>query len=160
MDVNGITDPASIKTGQVLIIPLERVITPGPTPTATLPPPWPAPNQLGPADGQTFNAADTVTLQWTAVGTLRANEFYIVNVEDVTCNCAHVYRQATSETKLRVPSSFRQTDNALHVFRWTVTTGHLRSTDAAQPKYDSAGGTSPIRDFIWMGGTVSVSPTP
>ncbi len=160
MDVNGISDPASIRTGQVLIIPLERVITPGPTPTATLPPPWPAPNQLLPSDGQTFNASDTVTLQWTAVGRLRANEFYIINVEDVTCNCARIYRQSTSETKLIVPSTFRQTDDRLHVFRWTVTTGHLRSADTAQPQYDSAGATSPIRDFIWMGGTVNVTPTP
>ena len=158
MDVNGITDPGSITAGQELIIPLERVVTAGPSPTATLPPPWPAPNQLLPADGQTFNAADTVTLQWTAVGTLRVDEAYVVNVEDVTCNCARIYRQATTETKLIVPSTFRQTEAMLHVFRWTVTTGHLRGGDTAQPQYDSAGATSPIRDFIWMGG--SVSPTP
>ena len=158
MDVNGISDPAAITAGQVLIIPLERVVTPGPSPTATLPPPWPAPNQLLPTDGQTFNAADVVTLQWTAVGTLRADEFYIVNIEDVTCNCARIYRQATTETKLIVPSTFRQTEAVLHVFRWTVTTGHLRAGDTAQPQYDSAGATSSIRDFIWMGGTVPPTP--
>jgi LysM repeat protein len=152
MDVNGLTDPGSITAGQVLIIPLERVITPGPSPTATLPPPWPAPNQLVPADGQSFNASDVVTLQWTAVGTLRADEFYIVNVEDVTCNCARTYRQATTETKLIVPATFRHTDATLHVYRWTVTTGHLRAGDTALPQYDSAGASSPIRDFIWMGG--------
>ena len=160
MDVNGITDPASIRAGQTLIIPLERVVTPGPTPTPTSPPPWPAPNQLLPADGQSFNAGDAVTLQWTAVGTLRENEYYIVNVEDVTCNCARIYRRATTETRLIVPANFRQTDNALHVYRWTVTTGHLRPGDSAQPQYDSAGATSPIRDFIWMGGTTNVTPTP
>src|SRR5690606_18645691 len=43
-EVNGISDPTSIREGQVLIIPLERRVTPGPTPTATAPPPWPAPN--------------------------------------------------------------------------------------------------------------------
>ena len=158
MDVNGISDPASIRTGQVLIIPLERAVTPGPSPTPTSPPPWPAPNQLLPADGQTFNAGDVVTLQWTAVGTLRASEFYYLSVEDVTCNCAHIFRQATTETKLLVPGSFRQTDSALHVYRWTVTTVHQTSADNAQPQYESAGATSPIRDYIWMGG--SVTPTP
>ena len=158
MDVNGISDPAAITAGQVLIIPLERVVTPGPSPTPTPPPPWPAPNQLLPADGQTFNAGDVVTVQWTAVGTLRTNEYYIVNVEDVTCNCARVLRQATTETKLIVPGTFRHTDNSLHVYRWTVTTGHLRAGDTALPQYDSAGASSPIRDFVWMGG--SITPTP
>ena len=38
MEVNGITDPESIRVDQVLIIPLERRVTPGPTPTATT---WP-----------------------------------------------------------------------------------------------------------------------
>jgi LysM repeat protein len=158
MDVNGITDPAAITAGQVLVIPLERIVTAGPSPTATLPPPWPAPNQLLPTDGQTFNASDVVTLQWTAVGTLRANEYYIVNVQDVTCNCARVFRQATTETKLTVPSTFRHTDNSLHVYRWTVTTGHLRAGDTTLPQYDSAGASSPIRDFVWMGGTVAPTP--
>ncbi len=157
MDVNGITDPGSITAGQVLIIPLERAVTPGPTPTATLPPPWPAPNQLLPADGQTFNAGDTVALQWTAVGTLRPGEVYLVSVEDVTCNCARFYRQSTTETKLVVPTSFRQTDNALHVYRWTVTTARQRPGDTAQ-QYDSAGATSSIRDFVWLGG--NAAPTP
>jgi LysM repeat protein len=158
MDVNGISDPASIRTGQVLIIPLERAVTPGPTPTATSPPPWPAPNQLLPADGQSFNPGDTVTLQWTAVGTLRASEFYYVTVEDVTCNCARFYRQAATETKLIVPGSFRQTDTTLHVYRWTVTTVHQTSADNAQPQYEPSGVTSPIRDFIWMGGIVTPTP--
>jgi LysM repeat protein len=86
MEVNGISDPGAITAGQVLIIPLERVVTAGPSPTPTSPPPWPAPNQLLPADGQSFNAGDIVTLQWTAVGTLRTDEYYIVDVEDITCN--------------------------------------------------------------------------
>jgi LysM repeat protein len=158
MSVNGISDPNSITAGQVLIIPLELVVTPGPSPTPTSPPPWPAPNQLLPADGQTFNASDVVTLQWTAVGTLRPNEYYVVNIEDVTCNCARVLRQATLETKLIVPGTFRHTDNSLHVYRWTVTTGLLRAGDTTLPQYDSAGASSPIRDFVWMGG--SITPTP
>jgi LysM repeat protein len=158
MTVNGITDPSQITAGQVLIIPLELAITPGPSPTASLPPPWPAPNQLLPADAQTFNAGDTVTLQWTSVGTLRDAESYMVAVEDVTCNCARFYRQATTETKLIVPASFRQTDDALHVYRWTVTTVINRSGDSAQPQYESAGATSSMRDFIWLAGNVTPSP--
>ncbi len=158
MSVNGISDPNAITAGQVLVIPVDLAVTAGPSPTPTAPPPWPAPNLLVPADGQTYNPGDGVTLQWTAVGTLRSNEYYIVNVEDVTCNCARIFRQATTETKVIVPGAFHHTDNTLHVYRWTVTTGRLRAGDTALPQYDSAGATSPIRDFVWMGG--AVTPTP
>jgi LysM repeat protein len=154
MDVNGITDAGSIFVDQVLIIPLERRVTPGPTPTATPPPPWPAPNQLLPADGQTFAASEPgVTLQWTSVGTLRPNEYYYVEVEDVTCNCAAVRPHATTETKWIVPEDFRPTDGAVHIYRWTVTTVRQRPDTEAQPVYDPAGATSAHRVFSWGGGT-------
>jgi LysM repeat protein len=154
MEVNGITDPLSIRPEQVLIIPLERRVTPGPTPTATPPPPWPAPNQLLPADGETFAAGDgAVTLQWTSVGTLRSDEYYYVEVEDVTCNCAGFRRWPTTETKWIVPDDFRPTDGTAHIYRWTVTTVRLRPGTEAQPVYDPAGTTSPHRVFSWSGNT-------
>jgi LysM repeat protein len=159
MRENGITDASKIVAGQTLIIPLEFAVTPGPSPTPTLPPPWPAPNQLLPADGQSFDAAHSVTLQWTAVGSLRADELYLVSIEDITCNCARVLEKAVTETKLGVPADFRHTDTAFHVYRWTVTTVRLRpGTNPANPEYDSAGATSPIRDFIWMGGSSTPAP--
>jgi LysM repeat protein len=153
MEVNGITDPTSIREGDVLIIPLERVITPGPSPTPTPPPPWPAPNPLQPADGQAFQAADVVTLQWTSVGSLRPDEFYYVTLEDVTCNCARFYRQPVTDTKLIVPSDFRHTDGSLRVYRWTVTTVRQTSAAGAPFEFDPAGATSPNRVFVWMGGS-------
>jgi LysM repeat protein len=152
MEVNGITDPASIFADQVLIIPLERRVTPGPTPTATPPPPWPAPNQLLPADGETFPAGAVVTLQWTSVGTLRPNEYYYVEVEDVTCNCAAFRQWQTTETKWIVPDDFRPTDGSAHIYRWTVTTVRQRPDTEAAPVYDPAGTTSPHRVFSWVGG--------
>jgi LysM repeat protein len=152
IEVNGLPN-ANIQAGQVLIIPVERAVTPGPSPTPTPPEPWPAPNPLVPADGQAFNANDaSVTLQWTSVGTLRPNEYYYVVVEDVTCNCARFLRQATTETRYIVPASFRPTDSQVHVYRWTVTTVRLRSSGGAVPEYDSAGATGPIRDFTWVAG--------
>jgi LysM repeat protein len=151
MEVNGITDPTSIRPGDTLIIPIERAVTPGPTPTATPPPPWPAPNQLQPADGQAFAAADVITLQWASVGALRPGEFYFVVLEDVTCNCARYYRQPTTDTKLIVPSNFRHTASGLRVYRWTVTTVRQTSPANAPFAYDAAGATSPGRVFVWMG---------
>jgi LysM repeat protein len=153
MEVNGITDPASIRPGDILIIPTERIITPGPSPTPTPPPPWPAPNPLQPADGQTYAAADVVTLQWTSVGALRSGEFYFVVLEDVTCNCARFYRQPTTDTKLIVPADFRATGPALSVYRWTVSTVRQTSAAGAPFEYDPAGANSPDRVFVWMGGS-------
>lgn len=153
MEVNGISDPASIRPDQVLIIPLERRVTPGPTPTATAPPPWPAPNQLLPADGQNFAASDgPVTLQWTSVGSLRQDEYYYVEIEDVTCGCAAFRRWPTIETKWIVPDDFRPTDGTVHIYRWTVTTVRQRPDTEAQPVYDPAGAASPHRVFSWSGG--------
>src|ERR1041385_2181030 len=76
----------NVLIGTTLLIPLcERFATPGPTPTATLPPPYPAPSLLLPADGAAFTLAnDVVTLQWASIGTLRDNERYQVTIEDVT----------------------------------------------------------------------------
>ena len=62
--------------GQPLVIPLcRKFATPGPTPTATPPPPYAAPNLLLPSNGAPFTIADdTVTLQWASVGSLQENE--------------------------------------------------------------------------------------
>ena len=152
MEVNGITDPTSIRVGQVLIIPLERAVTPGPSPTPTPYPPYPAPSQLVPADGQTFGAADTISLQWASLGVLREGEAYYVTVEDVTCNCGAVRRFATTETKLIVPAELQPAEARPHVFRWSVVAVRASgTTPAGEPKYDLAGAASPNRVFAWTG---------
>ncbi|HET7010027.1 MAG TPA: LysM peptidoglycan-binding domain-containing protein, partial [Anaerolineales bacterium] len=62
MDYNGMPSEV-VFSGQVLIIPLcQRLPTAGPSPTATPPPPYPAPNLLLPRDGSPFSLADdTIT---------------------------------------------------------------------------------------------------
>ena len=74
-------------------------------------------------------------------------------IEDVTCNCARFYQAPTADTKLIVPATFRHTDNAIHVYRWTVTTVRQRPNTSVQPEFDPAGATSTIHDFVWAGGT-------
>jgi len=159
MKANGITDASVIREGQVLIIPLELAVTPGPTPTPTQPPPYPAPNQLLPQDGAGFTTADTtVTLQWTSVGELRADEAYQVVLEDVTCNCAAIYKWTTTETRWIVPVEVRPTETVVHTFRWHVTTVRQRNADGGQPIYDPAGAASPDRVFSWFGGPITPAP--
>jgi LysM repeat protein len=159
---NGLSTDA-VFLGQPLIIPLcERFATPGPTPTATLPPPYQAPPLLLPADGASFTLAnDVVTLQWSSIGTLRENEAYEVTVVDVTSGQGRRIVEHVTDTKFIVPTSFRPDDNLAHVIRWWVTTVRQNGVDEqGQPIYDSAGTVSEKRDFSWTGVTVEQTPSP
>ena len=153
--------------GSVLIIPLcERFATPGPTPTATLPPPYAAPNLLLPASGASFTLAnDVVTLQWASIGTLRENERYQVTVEDKTASntLGQTKRivEYVTDTKFIVPTSMRPNDNQGHVFVWWVTTVRQNGVDEqGQPVYESAGANSDQWIFGWTGVAVASTPKP
>ena len=118
---NGLTSD-NVMVGMYLSLPLcERLPTPGPTPTATLPPPYGAPSLLLPVDGIVYNnVTDTIVLQWSAVSTLREGERYAVTVVDVTSGEAKKITQYVTETRFTVPASLRPTDNTFHIFRWWV----------------------------------------
>ncbi len=149
--------------GTTLTIPLcERFATPGPTPTATLPPPYQAPNLLLPADGAAFTLAnDVVTLQWASIGTLRENEAYQITIEDVTSGQGLRITDYATDTKYIVPTSFRPNDNLAHVIRWWVTTVRQNGVDdQGQPIYISAGAISEKRVFTWVGVAIQGSPNP
>ena len=162
---NGLSTDA-VFLDQALTIPLcERFATPGPTSTATLPPPYQAANLLLPADGAAFTLAnDVVTLQWASIGTLRENEAYQVTIEDVTSGQARRITENVTDTKFIVPTSFRPNDNLAHVMRWWVTTVRQNGVDEqGQPLYESAGAISEKRVFTWVGVTVEgdeATPTP
>ncbi len=154
---------ATVASGPATATP--RVVsfaTPGPTPTATLPPPYQAPPLLLPADGASFTLAnDVVTLQWSSIGTLRDNEAYEVTIVDVTSGQARHITEHVTDTKFIVPTSFRPNDNLAHVIRWWVTTVRQNGVDEqGQPVYDSAGAVSEKRVFTWVGVTVEDKSTP
>jgi LysM repeat protein/ribosomal protein L40E len=152
----------NVLLGQTIVIPLcERAATPGPTPTATLPPPYQAPPLLLPADGAAFSLAnDVVSLQWASIGTLRENERYQVTIEDVTSGQGRRLTEYVSDTKFIVPTSFRPNDDMAHVIRWWVTTVRQNGVDEqGQPVYDSAGAISDKRVFTWVGVAVEGTPS-
>jgi LysM repeat protein len=159
---NGLSSDA-VFLDQPLIIPLcERFATPGPTPTATLPPPYPAANLLLPADGASFTLAnDVVTLQWASIGTLRENEWYQVTIEDVTDGQGRRLTDYVTDQKFVVPTSFRPNDNMAHVIRWWVTTVRQNGVDEqGQAIYESAGAVSEKRVFTWVGVAVEGTSSP
>jgi len=149
--------------GMKLIIPLcERAPTPGPTPTATVPPPYPAVNLLLPPDGASFTLAnDSITLQWASIGTLRENEAYIITIEDVTEGEGRRLVDYVKDTKYIVPVSFRPKDALPHIFRWWVSTvRQTGSDDQGQPIWASAGANSLQRVFSWQGVAPEGTPQP
>lgn len=142
--------------GEVIVLPLcQRRPTAGPTPTATLPPPYPAPPLLLPADGAIYDANnDTVTLQWAAVGILRQNEAYSITVEDLTDGTGRKITDVTASTKYIVPVSFRPLSNTPHILRWSVLPVRQNGQDKeGEPIWDSAGSNSVTRVFSWWGNT-------
>lgn len=160
---NGLTTD-NVFLGQIILIPLcERAPDPNkPTPTVTLPPPYPAPNLLLPADGAAFTLAnDVVTLQWASVGVLRDGEAYQVIIEDVTATQTTRITDYVTDTKYIVPTSFRPNDNVAHVMRWWVIP--VRQTgvdDEGQPVWSASGATSERRVFTWVGVAVQGTPNP
>jgi hypothetical protein len=152
----------TVYQGQALIIPLcQRLPTAGPTPTATLPPPYAAPNLLLPADGGVFMVSnDSIVLQWSAVGSLRPSESYAVTLEDVTDGTGRKMTEYVSETKYIVPSSFRPTGTTPHIMRWTVmVVRQVGTTKDGKQVWDSAGSAATPRVFSWWG-SPSTNTTP
>jgi LysM repeat protein len=162
-EYNGLSTD-NVFLGQSLLIPLCERATPvgQATRTPTLPPPYPAPNLLLPADGGAFTLAnDVVTLQWSSVGTLRDNESYRVIVEDITEGQARRITDYVTDTKYIVPTAFRPRDNVAHVIRWWVSTVRQSGTDEqGQPIYSSAGAESEKWVFSWVGSAPQGTPEP
>jgi LysM repeat protein len=153
----------NVYLNQPLTVPLcMRNATSGPSPTPTLPPPYPAPNLLLPANGAPFNLAnDIVSLQWASIGTLRNNEAYLVTVEDVTEGLGRKLNEYVTDTKYIVPVSFRPQDNQPHAMSWQVVTVRQTGTDdQGNSIWSQAGTTSQLRIFIWSGAAPVPSPTP
>jgi LysM repeat protein len=161
-EYNGLVSDV-VMFNQNLIIPLcRRNATPGPTPTPTLPPPYPAASLLLPADGSPFSLADeTISLQWASVGTLRENEAYAVSIEDITEGEGRKFVDYVTDTKFNVPNSFLKNDNVPHVIRWWVMPVRQTGTDdEGNPVWDSAGAVSDTRVFSWTGVSVASTPQP
>jgi LysM repeat protein len=162
-DWNGMTSD-TVYVGNVIKIPLcKRFPTPGPTSTPTPPPPYPPANLLLPADGASFiSAGDVITLQWSAVGTLRSNELYAITIEDLTAGNGQKAIDYVNDTKYIVPASLRPSGPMPHVFRWTIIPVRQNgSTKDNQPIYVQAGQPSDPRVFSWLGGSVAATtPTP
>lgn len=153
LEANGLNDPNNIQAGKILIIPLDKVVLPGDTPTPTMPPPYPAVQLLSPPDGAKFSTGASVVLQWANVAQLRPNEAYQVTVVNVSANNAQVLRAEVTDSTFVIPASFLP--NEVTLLRWNVVTVRQRASGdgATPPQWDMAGMISAERGIIWLGGT-------
>ena len=159
---NGLSSD-TVYLGQSLTIPLcRRFATPGPSPTATPPPPYAAPNLLLPANGAPFTIADDeVTLQWASVGTLQENEAYRVTIEDLTAALGPTLIDQVTDTKYIIPSTVRPTELKAHIFSWYIEAVRISGSDEnGNPIWTSAGAVSSPRYFSWTGAPAAATPTP
>lgn len=159
---NGLSSD-TVYLGQPLTIPLcRRFATPGPSPTATPPPPYAAPNLLLPANGARFTLADdSITLQWASVGSLLENEAYRVTIEDITAAQGPSLVDQVNDTKYIILSTIRPTDGTSHIFSWFVEVVRVTGSDEnGNPIWSTAGSASLPRYFTWTGLSGGTTPTP
>jgi LysM repeat protein len=150
---NGLTSDTAF-LGQRLLVPYcERVIVAGATVTPTQAPPYPAAELLLPADGAAFNLSnDTVTLQWSSVGSLRNNEAYQVTVIDITGGQNEHIIEEVVDTNFSVQGSIRPNDGQPHIFRWFVVPVAQVGVDGdGNAVYTVGGAVSESRNFTWTG---------
>lgn len=159
---NGLSSD-TVYLGQSLTIPLcRKFATPGPSPTATLPPPYAAPNLLLPPNGAPFTIADdAITLQWASVGTLQETEAYRVTIEDLTAALGPSLIDQVVDTKYLVPSTLRPTNGSVHIFSWVIEVVRISGSDeSGNPIWVTAGAASSPRYFSWIGAPGIITPAP
>ncbi len=160
-DWNGLSTD-NVFTDTQLIIPLVHACChAGPSPTPTTPPPYPAPNLLLPANGDTFTlATDTVTLQWASVGALRDNERYQVIVEVVTGGTGRNLTRIRYRYQIHRPGNLPTAGQQFPIMRWWVVAVRQTGTDdQGNPIWSTAGAASVMRVFGWSGAGPVATPT-
>ncbi len=152
LQANNMNASAILRIGQSLLIPLSPV-TPTATPTSnvTPPPPTPtpaptlaAPALLSPADRGVVSGNEAVLLTWTSVGTLKADEWYVVTIR-TSKSVTPITTWWTKNTTWRLAAEYRgSTGDGMDII-WRV--------QVQRGSADAPGGpTSPAsaeRRFTW-----------
>lgn len=118
--------------------------TAGPAPTAVYE--FAAPNLLNPPDGAVFEGAEDILLNWSSVGLLGDDTWYVVRVWSDDPDLPAIADGWTRTTHWRIPASSQPPANAAsHTFHWTVTV--MRAREGQEPTAISP--TSATRTFEW-----------
>jgi LysM repeat protein len=123
---NRLTEQSILQPGDEICIP--KIIrggvlppTPGPSPTATSSPPPAGPHLLLPLPESEFSSEDDIiVLQWVTVKDLAEDEWYMIEVTDLSEVDAHPNRGFARHTSFKIPDEWRPTGEGLHRYRWLV----------------------------------------
>ena len=130
------TPATATPTPTVEVIP----VTPSPTPVPTLR----APSLLAPADGAVLTGQGSVLLNWTSVGILQPDQWYVVTLKKGERNTAATMWW-TKGTTWRLGPEFRGSTQAGVDYTWRV---QVRAGSAEEPG-DVASPASEERRFTW-----------
>ena len=103
-----------------------------------------APALLTPADGAVLTGQDSVLLNWTSVGILKPDQWYVVTLKKNESNAAAV-TWWTKGTTWRLGPEYRGTTQAGVDYTWRV---QVRAGSAEEPG-DVASPASAERRFTW-----------
>lgn len=165
--VNRLTDQVVLQPGDVLCMPViirNGVLppTPGPSPTPTITPPPRGPQLLYPIQNAAVEPPEgPLVLQWAAVKDLAPEEWYMVEVTNLTMPDSHPMRGFTRRTAFRAPASWRPPVEESHLFRWRVSivlvTGERLDGSFI---YTFGGNRSENGFFSWLGAVPTPTPEP
>lgn len=165
--VNRLTEQSILQPGDSICVP--EIIrggvlpaTPGPSPTAMPTNPPAGPQLLFPVEGQAIQTdRGQPFLQWAAVKRLAENEWYMVELVDLTAIDSHPYRGFTRQTSFQIPDTWRSPIPEIHDYRWSVRivviTGEREDGSFI---YTFGGNKSEDASFTWMGAVPTATPTP
>ncbi|MCD6291470.1 MAG: LysM peptidoglycan-binding domain-containing protein, partial [Anaerolineae bacterium] len=152
---NGLRENATIRPGDVLLVPLPTPANPGqptptPAPTATSPYRWIAPILLGPPDGTLIASVGTPVLRWAAVGLLDSDEWYVVRVWPEDSRLPRPPAHWTKGTSWRVGIEWRPPDAAPNRrYFWQVVIARGKGNEDNLQAVEMTSAPSVTRSFIW-----------
>ncbi len=155
MQANHIEEQELIRAGESLLVPLPVIPTPSPTPLPTgTPTPGPrywAPAPLSPPNEQHFwSDTQPVLLNWTSVGILGADDWYVVSLKYACSGQETVQYAWTRSSGWRVPTGICKTETPSHqLFRWRVQVYHSQSVNIDPAGLKPASPPSAERSFFW-----------
>jgi serine/threonine-protein kinase len=135
--------------------PTQTPVPPSPTPTRAL---HPAPTLLSPPNELHFEPQQTIVLQWSSVGPLADDEWYVVRVPHPLGEEVGV----TRDTRWQVPTYVWLLRPLSGRFFWSVSV-RVRISDEIPGNADlwpAAGAESAARSFVWLAGTRTPTPAP
>lgn len=164
---NRLTEQSVLQPGDTICIP--RIIRGGVLPPTAGPSPTPAPTEppAGPSllypvqEARVTPAEEPFFLQWVAVKDLAEDEWYMVELTDLSAVESHPVRGFTRQTSFQVPEAWRPAVPEEHLMRWRVTIVRVfGERQDGSFVYSFAGRSSHDAYFTWLGAVPTPTPRP